>query len=72
MHDTASTIRAVELEGLLCKIDAENVDFHDELPHVWVSASVSPEGRRRVHTCTKRTITPRGKGHSPWIRRHGK
>lgn len=49
MYDTAATISAVELEDLLREIDAENVDFHDEPPHVWVSALVPPAGRRRVH-----------------------
>jgi hypothetical protein len=34
MHDTAATISAVELDDLLREIDAENVDFHDEPPHV--------------------------------------
>jgi hypothetical protein len=44
-----ATISAVELEDLFREINAENVDFHDEPPHVWVSALVSPGGRRRVH-----------------------
>jgi hypothetical protein len=49
MHDPAAAISAVELEHLLREVNAENVDFHDEPPHVWLSASVSLEGRRRVH-----------------------
>jgi hypothetical protein len=49
VHNMTATISAVELEDLFREINAENVDFHDEPPHVWVSALVSPGGRRRVH-----------------------
>lgn len=44
MHNTTATISAVELKDLLGEIDAENVDFHDEPPHIWVSTLVSLEG----------------------------
>jgi hypothetical protein len=49
VHDPAAAISAVELEDLFREINAENVDLHDEPPHVWLSGSVSPEGRHRVH-----------------------
>ncbi|BCZ85187.1 hypothetical protein PTKU64_88620 [Paraburkholderia terrae] len=42
MHNMAAMISAVELEDLLREINAENVDFHDEPPHVWVSALSVP------------------------------
>lgn len=37
MNNATAAIGAMELEDLFREINAENVDFHDEPPHVWVS-----------------------------------
>jgi hypothetical protein len=45
MYRTSATIGSTELDDLFGPIDAGNIDFHDEPPHVRLtSVSVTPKG----------------------------